>query len=50
MHLCFVFVLPVTFAVCDINLIVLMTEVKSVYCALQTGAFNRIVEALSLKV
>jgi hypothetical protein len=44
----FVFILPVTFAAYDIKLLVLKTEMKSVYCALQTGAFNRIVEALSL--
>jgi hypothetical protein len=38
-----------TFALCNINWLVFITEMKSVYCAVRTGSLNTIFYASSLK-
>ena len=48
--MCFVFILEqtATCATYSINWLVFITEMKSVYSAVQTGALNKVVCALSL--
>jgi hypothetical protein len=49
--MCFVFISQqtATFALCNINWLVFIIEIKSVYCAVRTGCFNKRVPASSLK-
>ena len=48
----FVFISEQTaiFVLCNINRMVFITEMKSVYCAVRTGSLNKTVYASSVKV